>query len=136
MIAAPRHDLHVPVSQHRSSQQVEVVLALPWLKDCSFSVGPVCDELKKLGYSRNMFESALSVFSFCLDWINQVYLRANHDRLKVAHTFVTDELKMLGVPFLNRNAGFFVWIDFRKVSGHLLYQAMFPLFCLTAARFP
>ncbi|XP_054828806.1 1-aminocyclopropane-1-carboxylate synthase-like protein 1 isoform X1 [Eublepharis macularius] len=48
------------------------------------------------------------------DWINQVYLRANHDRLKAAHTFVTDELKTLGVPFLNRNAGFFVWIDFRK----------------------
>ncbi|XP_061466803.1 1-aminocyclopropane-1-carboxylate synthase-like protein 1 isoform X1 [Rhineura floridana] len=48
------------------------------------------------------------------DWINQVYVRANHDRLKAAHTFVTDELKTLGVPFLNRNAGFFVWIDFRK----------------------
>uniref|UniRef100_A0ACB8G470 Uncharacterized protein n=2 Tax=Sphaerodactylus townsendi TaxID=933632 RepID=A0ACB8G470_9SAUR len=48
------------------------------------------------------------------DWINQVYLRANHERLKAAHTFVTDELKTLGVPFLNRNAGFFVWIDFRK----------------------
>ncbi|XP_077178350.1 1-aminocyclopropane-1-carboxylate synthase-like protein 1 isoform X2 [Paroedura picta] len=48
------------------------------------------------------------------DWINQVYLRANHDRLKASHTFVTDELKTLGVPFLNRNAGFFVWIDFRK----------------------
>ncbi|KAG8125971.1 hypothetical protein E2320_021088, partial [Naja naja] len=49
-----------------------------------------------------------------LDWINQVYLRTNHERLKAAHTFVTDELKTLGVPFLNRNAGFFVWIDFRK----------------------
>ncbi|XP_066490993.1 probable inactive 1-aminocyclopropane-1-carboxylate synthase-like protein 2 [Tiliqua scincoides] len=48
------------------------------------------------------------------DWINQVYLRANHERLKAAHTFVTDELKTLGVPFLNRSAGFFVWIDFRK----------------------
>ncbi|KAG8125973.1 hypothetical protein E2320_021085, partial [Naja naja] len=48
------------------------------------------------------------------DWINQVYLRTNHERLKAAHTFVTDELKTLGVPFLNRNAGFFVWIDFRK----------------------
>ncbi|XP_062973511.1 1-aminocyclopropane-1-carboxylate synthase-like protein 1 [Elgaria multicarinata webbii] len=48
------------------------------------------------------------------DWINQVYLRANHDRLKAAHTFVTDELKTLGIPFLNRNAGFFIWIDFRK----------------------
>ncbi|NWW54077.1 1A1L1 protein, partial [Pedionomus torquatus] len=49
-----------------------------------------------------------------LYWINQVYLRANHARLKAAHTYVTDELKTLGVPFLNRNAGFFVWIDFRK----------------------
>uniref|UniRef100_A0A8C9EP10 1-aminocyclopropane-1-carboxylate synthase-like protein 1 n=1 Tax=Pavo cristatus TaxID=9049 RepID=A0A8C9EP10_PAVCR len=48
------------------------------------------------------------------EWINQVYLRANHARLKAAHTYVTDELKTLGVPFLNRNAGFFVWIDFRK----------------------
>ncbi|XP_049681752.1 1-aminocyclopropane-1-carboxylate synthase-like protein 1 isoform X2 [Accipiter gentilis] len=48
------------------------------------------------------------------DWISQVYLRANHARLKAAHTYVTDELKTLGVPFLNRNAGFFVWIDFRK----------------------
>ncbi|XP_042299988.1 1-aminocyclopropane-1-carboxylate synthase-like protein 1 [Sceloporus undulatus] len=52
------------------------------------------------------------------DWINQVFLRTNHDRLKAAHTFVTDELKTLGVPFLNRNAGLFVWIDFRKVSSH------------------
>ncbi|XP_051477622.1 1-aminocyclopropane-1-carboxylate synthase-like protein 1 isoform X3 [Apus apus] len=50
------------------------------------------------------------------DWINQVYLRANHARLKAAHTYVTDELKTLGVPFLNRNAGLFVWIDFRKES--------------------
>ncbi|XP_064008566.1 1-aminocyclopropane-1-carboxylate synthase-like protein 1 isoform X2 [Pogoniulus pusillus] len=48
------------------------------------------------------------------DWINEVYLRANRARLKAAHTYVTDELKTLGVPFLNRNAGFFVWIDFRK----------------------
>lgn len=54
---------------------------------------------------------------FWLEWINQVYLRANHARLKAAHTYVTDELKTLGVPFLNRNAGFFVWIDFRKVGS-------------------
>lgn len=46
-----------------------------------------------------------------------MYLRANHARLKAAHTYVTDELKTLGVPFLNRNAGFFVWIDFRKVGS-------------------
>lgn len=57
------------------------------------------------------------IFFFWSDWINQVYLKANHARLKAAHTYVTDELKTLGVPFLNRNAGFFVWIDFRKVGG-------------------
>lgn len=63
-------------------------------------------------------KSTLSVFSSWLDWINHVYLRANHDRLKAAHAFVANELKTLGVPFLNRNAGFFVWIDFRKVSNY------------------
>ncbi|XP_072278300.1 1-aminocyclopropane-1-carboxylate synthase-like protein 1 isoform X2 [Pyxicephalus adspersus] len=48
------------------------------------------------------------------DWINQIYLRANHARLRAAQAFVADELRALGVPFLNRGAGFFIWIDFRK----------------------
>ncbi|XP_054018120.1 1-aminocyclopropane-1-carboxylate synthase-like protein 1 [Dryobates pubescens] len=48
------------------------------------------------------------------EWINQVYLRANRARLKAAHSYVTEELRALGVPFLDRSAGFFVWIDFRK----------------------
>ncbi|XP_069077900.1 1-aminocyclopropane-1-carboxylate synthase-like protein 1 isoform X1 [Pleurodeles waltl] len=48
------------------------------------------------------------------DWINQVFLRTNHARLRAAKAYVTEELEALGVPFLNCNAGFFVWIDFRK----------------------
>ncbi|XP_077143194.1 1-aminocyclopropane-1-carboxylate synthase-like protein 1 isoform X1 [Ranitomeya variabilis] len=48
------------------------------------------------------------------DWINQVYLRVNHSRLRAAQAFVADELRAIGVPFLNRGAGFFTWIDFRK----------------------
>ncbi|XP_068117332.1 1-aminocyclopropane-1-carboxylate synthase-like protein 1 isoform X2 [Hyperolius riggenbachi] len=48
------------------------------------------------------------------DWINQVYLRVNHARLRAAQEYVADELRALGVPFLNRHAGFFTWIDFRK----------------------
>ncbi|XP_053304516.1 1-aminocyclopropane-1-carboxylate synthase-like protein 1 isoform X2 [Spea bombifrons] len=48
------------------------------------------------------------------DWINQVYLRVNHARLKAAQAYVAEELRALGVPFLNRSAGFFIWIDFRK----------------------
>eukprot|EP00079_Xenopus_tropicalis_P015573 XP_004913497.1 PREDICTED: 1-aminocyclopropane-1-carboxylate synthase-like protein 1 [Xenopus tropicalis] len=48
------------------------------------------------------------------DWINQVFLRVNHTRLRAAQSYVADELRTLGVPFLNRGAGFFIWIDFRK----------------------
>ncbi|CAI9541117.1 unnamed protein product [Staurois parvus] len=51
------------------------------------------------------------------DWINQIYLRVNHARLRAAQAFVADELRALSVPFLNRGAGFFIWIDFRKYLG-------------------
>ena len=49
------------------------------------------------------------------DWINQVYLPENHARLKAAHTYVAGELRALGIPFLGRGAGFFIWVDLRKV---------------------
>ncbi|XP_076970577.1 1-aminocyclopropane-1-carboxylate synthase-like protein 1 [Tamandua tetradactyla] len=48
------------------------------------------------------------------DWINQVYLPENHARLKAAHTYVSEELRALGVPFLSHGAGFFIWADLRK----------------------
>ncbi|XP_055137827.1 1-aminocyclopropane-1-carboxylate synthase-like protein 1 isoform X1 [Symphalangus syndactylus] len=48
------------------------------------------------------------------DWINQVYLPENHARLKAAHTYVSEELRALGIPFLSRGAGFFIWADLRK----------------------
>ncbi|PNI46791.1 ACCS isoform 4 [Pan troglodytes] len=48
------------------------------------------------------------------DWINQVYLPENHARLKAAHTYVSEELRVLGIPFLSRGAGFFIWVDLRK----------------------
>lgn len=55
-------------------------------------------------------------FSFIqTDWIDQVYLLENHARLKAAHAYVSGELKALGVPFLSRGAGFFIWVDLRKV---------------------
>ncbi|KAM4848914.1 1-aminocyclopropane-1-carboxylate synthase-like protein 1 [Urocitellus parryii] len=48
------------------------------------------------------------------DWINRVYLPENLARLKAAHTYVSEELRALGVPFLSRGAGFFIWVDLRK----------------------
>ncbi|KAM9660553.1 LOW QUALITY PROTEIN: 1-aminocyclopropane-1-carboxylate synthase-like protein 1 [Trichechus inunguis] len=48
------------------------------------------------------------------DWINQVYLPENHARLKAAHTYVSEELRALRIPFLSRGAGFFIWADLRQ----------------------
>lgn len=54
--------------------------------------------------------------SIYLDWISQVYLPENHARLKAAHAYVSEELRALGIPFVGRGAGFFVWVDLRKVN--------------------
>ncbi|KAM6158293.1 1-aminocyclopropane-1-carboxylate synthase-like protein 1 [Rhynchocyon petersi] len=56
------------------------------------------------------------------DWINQVYLPANHARLKAAHTYVSEELQGLGIPFLNRGAGFFIWADLRKYLPEATFE--------------
>lgn len=48
------------------------------------------------------------------DWISHVYLPENLARLKAAHTYVSEELRALGIPFVSRGAGFFIWADLRK----------------------
>ncbi|XP_004708480.1 1-aminocyclopropane-1-carboxylate synthase-like protein 1 [Echinops telfairi] len=48
------------------------------------------------------------------EWINGVYLPENHARLKAAHAYVSEELRALGVPFLQCGAGFCIWADLRK----------------------
>ncbi|XP_048401051.1 1-aminocyclopropane-1-carboxylate synthase-like protein 1 isoform X2 [Stegostoma tigrinum] len=48
------------------------------------------------------------------DWINQVFLPTNRARLKSAHKCVANELTAMGIPFLNRHAGLYIWADFRK----------------------
>lgn len=44
-----------------------------------------------------------------------MYLPENHARLKAAHTYVSEDLRALGIPFVSRGAGFFIWVDLRKV---------------------
>nr|XP_033784429.1 1-aminocyclopropane-1-carboxylate synthase-like protein 1 isoform X2 [Geotrypetes seraphini]XP_033784430.1 1-aminocyclopropane-1-carboxylate synthase-like protein 1 isoform X2 [Geotrypetes seraphini] len=56
------------------------------------------------------------------DWINQVYLKTNYARLSAAQAYVTEELKSFGVPYLNRSAGFFIWIDFRKYLKNKTFE--------------
>uniref|UniRef100_A0A8D0ZH31 AlkB homolog 3, alpha-ketoglutarate dependent dioxygenase n=1 Tax=Sus scrofa TaxID=9823 RepID=A0A8D0ZH31_PIG len=48
------------------------------------------------------------------EWLDSTYLPINHFRLRTAHKYITNELKALNVPFLNRGSGLFVWINLRK----------------------
>ncbi|XP_056095176.1 1-aminocyclopropane-1-carboxylate synthase-like protein 1 [Rhinichthys klamathensis goyatoka] len=48
------------------------------------------------------------------DWLNSEFLPENRRRLREAHIFLTEELKKLDIPFLNRGAGFFIWADLSK----------------------
>uniref|UniRef100_A0A673M0I0 1-aminocyclopropane-1-carboxylate synthase-like protein 1 n=1 Tax=Sinocyclocheilus rhinocerous TaxID=307959 RepID=A0A673M0I0_9TELE len=48
------------------------------------------------------------------DWLNSEFLPENRQRLREAHSFMTEELKKLDIPFLHRSAGFFIWADLSK----------------------
>ncbi|XP_055279853.1 1-aminocyclopropane-1-carboxylate synthase-like protein 1 isoform X2 [Moschus berezovskii] len=56
------------------------------------------------------------------DWINQVYLPENHARLKAAHTYVSEDLRALGIPFVSHGAGFFIWVDLRKYLPEATFE--------------
>uniref|UniRef100_A0AAY4B606 1-aminocyclopropane-1-carboxylate synthase-like protein 1 n=1 Tax=Denticeps clupeoides TaxID=299321 RepID=A0AAY4B606_9TELE len=47
-------------------------------------------------------------------WIDWEFLPENRRRLQEAHHYLTTELQGLGVPYLHRPVGFFVWADFSK----------------------
>ncbi|XP_028263486.1 1-aminocyclopropane-1-carboxylate synthase-like protein 1 [Parambassis ranga] len=48
------------------------------------------------------------------EWINKEFLPENRCRLKAAHSCLTRELIILGIPFLDRPAALYVWADLRK----------------------
>ncbi|XP_026884466.2 1-aminocyclopropane-1-carboxylate synthase-like protein 1 [Electrophorus electricus] len=48
------------------------------------------------------------------EWVNDVFLPENRRRLREAHGFVSSQLTKLGIPYLHRGAGFFIWADFSK----------------------
>uniref|UniRef100_A0A3Q3XC79 Aminotransferase class I/classII large domain-containing protein n=1 Tax=Mola mola TaxID=94237 RepID=A0A3Q3XC79_MOLML len=48
------------------------------------------------------------------EWINEEFLPENRCRLKAAHSYVTGELRSMGIPYLHWPATLFVWADLRK----------------------
>uniref|UniRef100_A0A8C7NEV3 Aminotransferase class I/classII large domain-containing protein n=1 Tax=Oncorhynchus mykiss TaxID=8022 RepID=A0A8C7NEV3_ONCMY len=55
------------------------------------------------------------------DWINGKFLPENRLRMQAAHRYMTGELQSMGVPYLHRPAGFYIWADLRKY----LYEPSF-----------
>ncbi|XP_071359198.1 1-aminocyclopropane-1-carboxylate synthase-like protein 1 isoform X2 [Trachinotus anak] len=48
------------------------------------------------------------------EWISEEFLPENKSRLKAAHSYLTGELKSMGIPYLDRPAALYVWADLRK----------------------
>ncbi|KAJ8416997.1 hypothetical protein AAFF_G00282240 [Aldrovandia affinis] len=57
------------------------------------------------------------------DWINGEFLPQNRARILAAHRYVTTGLQDLGIPYLHRPAGFYIWADFRKVLSEQSFPA-------------
>lgn len=56
------------------------------------------------------------------EWINKEFLPENRSRLKKAHSFLTNELRSLGIPFLDRPATLFVWADLRQYLREFTFE--------------
>ncbi|XP_077902326.1 putative inactive 1-aminocyclopropane-1-carboxylate synthase-like protein 2 isoform X2 [Ictidomys tridecemlineatus] len=48
------------------------------------------------------------------EWIDAVYLPANHSRLRTAHKYVTKKLRALEIPFVNHGCGLYVWVNLQS----------------------
>ncbi|XP_058502095.1 1-aminocyclopropane-1-carboxylate synthase-like protein 1 [Solea solea] len=48
------------------------------------------------------------------EWISVEFLPENRNRLKAAHSYLTEELRSLDIPYLDRPAALYVWADLRK----------------------
>ncbi|XP_051545648.1 1-aminocyclopropane-1-carboxylate synthase-like protein 1 [Myxocyprinus asiaticus] len=57
------------------------------------------------------------------DWLNNKFLPENRCRLREAHSYMTGELKEMGIPFLHRGAGFFIWADLSKYLKEKTFAA-------------
>lgn len=51
------------------------------------------------------------------EWIDKEFMPENRCRLKAAHSLLKGELQSMGVPYLERPAALYVWVDLRKVKS-------------------
>ncbi|XP_016384060.1 1-aminocyclopropane-1-carboxylate synthase-like protein 1 [Sinocyclocheilus rhinocerous] len=100
---------HNPLGEVYSSE--EMINFLEFAKMHKLHV--IVDEIYMLSVfnETDTFRSVLSLDGY---WLNSEFLPENRQRLREAHSFMTEELKKLDIPFLHRSAGFFIWADLSK----------------------
>ena len=63
-----------------------------------------------------------------IPWLENTYLPTYRKRLADNHKFVKNILTELKIPFLDRNAGLFIWVDFREFMTSSTKEAEIELF--------
>ncbi|KAF6332379.1 1-aminocyclopropane-1-carboxylate synthase-like protein (inactive) like [Rhinolophus ferrumequinum] len=77
----------------------------------------VASAVSSFGYLHSI--SGIAQYKLCRllqdrEWIDKVYLPTNRSRLQAAHKYITNNLKALKIPFLNRGSGLYIWINLKK----------------------
>ncbi|XP_022106369.1 1-aminocyclopropane-1-carboxylate synthase-like protein 1 [Acanthaster planci] len=62
------------------------------------------------------------------DWLNNVFFPTNNKRLREAHKVTTDTLDEIGIPYLNRPSGLYVYANFKKFMPSLTAESEMALF--------
>ena len=52
---------------------------------------------------------------FFAEWLDNVFIPANLQRLRNAYKVTCDALREVSIPFLEAECGLFIWVDFREV---------------------
>ncbi|XP_045553098.1 uncharacterized protein [Salmo salar] len=106
-----KHELHTIVNE---------VYMLTVFEETATFHSVLSMERQGLGRSSGCFTVSLIQYSIrwkgCsrTDWIDGIFLPENRLRMLATHRYMTEELQSLGVHYLHRPAGFYIWADLRK----------------------
>ncbi|XP_033646117.1 1-aminocyclopropane-1-carboxylate synthase-like protein 1 [Asterias rubens] len=62
------------------------------------------------------------------DWLRDVYFPENNKRLLEAHNATKDALDAIGLPYLDRPSGLYIYVDFREFMSSITPEAELALF--------
>ncbi|XP_006825761.1 1-aminocyclopropane-1-carboxylate synthase-like protein 1 [Saccoglossus kowalevskii] len=73
-------------------------------------------------------QSLLNEMILDKEWVTQIYIKLNHQRLKEFHSYMCKGLKDIGIKILEKPSGLFVWADFRQFINPSTFEGEFNLY--------